>query len=195
MPELPSPGESPLLVQITNPLIQIDLAYAAPHNFTGRILYPDNRAFLRPETARALDRAAAFVADAGLRLVLLDAFRPVAVQEALWAIRPDPEFVADPRIGSDHSRGTAVDVTLADGSGQLDMGTGFDVAAPQSHHDRDDIAEPAQRNRTLLREAMSQAGFDANPHEWWHYALKQGKSFAIIRTWRSAPAEGQPEWL
>jgi zinc D-Ala-D-Ala dipeptidase len=195
MSRLPSPGDCPVLVEITNPLIKVDLAYAAPHNFTGRVLYPDNRAFLRPETAQALDRAAAAVADLGLRLVLLDAFRPVAVQETLWAIRPDPEFVADPRIGSDHSRGTAVDVTLADQSGHLDMGTGFDVAVPQSHHDREDIAEPARRNRVLLRNAMAQAGFEANPHEWWHYALKQGKSFAIIRTWCFAPVEGQPEWL
>jgi D-alanyl-D-alanine dipeptidase len=157
------PGGTIPLVQIAHPAIRIDLAYATTRNFTGRVLYPDNRARLRPETADALHRAANLFAAMGLQLVLLDAFRPVHVQQALWAIRPDPEFVADPAIGSDHSRGVAVDVTLADATGPLDMGTDFDAALPQSHHDRFDIAPQAVRSRETLRKTMADAGFAANP--------------------------------
>jgi zinc D-Ala-D-Ala dipeptidase len=190
MPSLTAIGASSDLVEITNPSILIDLAYAGPHNFTGQTLYRENRAFLLCQTARALDIAASAVTARGLRLVLLDAFRPVAVQQILWNFRPDPEFVADPKVGSDHSRGTAVDVTLADASGYLDMGTGFDVAAPQSHHDRDDIGASARKNRAILREAMAIAGFEENPFEWWHYALKALHGYPIIDDWHSDGAGG-----
>lgn len=175
------PGGTAPLVQIIHPAIKIDLAYATTQNFTGRVLYTDTRAWLRPEAADALLRAADSFAAMGLQLVLLDAFRPVSVQQALWAIRPDPEFVADPAIGSDHSRGVAVDITLADAKGHLDMGTDFDAALPQSHHDRHDIAPQAVRNRETLRRVMAEAGFAANPYEWWHYALEGAARFPILR--------------
>lgn len=174
------PGGDAPLVQITHPAIKIELAYATTQNFTGRVLYDDTRAWLRPEAADALCKAADSFVPMGLQLVLLDAFRPVSVQQALWAIRPDPEFVADPAIGSDHSKGIAVDVTLADASGHLDMGTAFDAAVPQSHHDRTDIPAVANERRFLLRKVMTRAGFQANPLEWWHYALTQGHRYPRI---------------
>ena len=169
-----------LLAQINHPAIEVALAYATPRNFTGRVFYPDSRAWLRPQAASALYNAANELAAIGLRLVLLDAFRPVSVQYALWAIRPDPEFVADPAIGSDHSKGIAVDVTLADDGGPLDMGTEFDAPVPQSHHDRLDIPAVANERRKVLRDAMVAAGFQANPFEWWHYALSDSQSYARI---------------
>ena len=171
---------NPRLVQIVDPNIEVDLAYATENNFTGQVLYDDNRAYLRPEAAEALSKVASTLATLDIRIVLLDAFRPISVQHRLWAFRPDPEFVADPKIGSDHSRGIAVDVTLADSSGWLDMGTDFDAAVPQSHHDRFDIPKRAVENRNILREAMAKAGFQENPLEWWHYALTNGKGYPVI---------------
>ncbi|RWR06217.1 D-alanyl-D-alanine dipeptidase [Paenirhodobacter populi] len=168
------------LVALTHPALRIALAYATTENFTGRVLYRETRAFLHPDAARAISRAAdAFVAQ-GLTPVILDAYRPVSVQKALWAVRPDPEFVADPAVGSDHSRGIAVDITLARGSEWLDMGTAFDAAVPQSHHDRSDISAEATINRTILRRVMAEAGFAENPMEWWHYALPRGKNYPIL---------------
>jgi D-alanyl-D-alanine dipeptidase len=180
MPNPPLPGGTARLVQIDHPAIKVELAYATPQNFTGRVLYADTRAWLRPEAATALYRAADRLATTGLQLVLLDAFRPVSVQRALWAIRPDPEFVADPAIGSDHSKGVAVDVTLADASGHLDMGTDFDAAVPQSHHDRLDIPDLANERRSVLRNVMAAAGFQANPLEWWHYALNDAQQYSQL---------------
>jgi D-alanyl-D-alanine dipeptidase len=180
MPTYPLPGGDARLVQIARPSIVVSLAYATPQNFTGQVLYDDSRAWLHPEAADALYRAADSIAATGLRLVLLDAFRPISVQHALWAIRPDPEFVADPAIGSDHSKGIAVDVTLADASCVLDMGTDFDAAVPQSHHDRSDISAIANDRRFLLRKCMTAAGFQENPMEWWHYALTDGHRYPRI---------------
>lgn len=168
------------LVEIADPNIVVRLAYASADNFTGRVLYTDPRAFLRAEAAQALINAGNTLATKNVRLVLLDAFRPVSVQRALWSVRPDPEFVADPKVGSDHSRGIAVDVTLADASGWLDMGTDFDAAVPQSHHDRSDIRAVAIQNRSLLRDTMAAAGFEENPLEWWHYALPCKSDFPLI---------------
>lgn len=90
-PNHPSPGGTARLVQISHSAIEVDLAYATAQNFTGRVLYADARAWLRPEAAVALYSAADSLATMGLHLVLRDAFRPVSVQQALWAIRPDPE--------------------------------------------------------------------------------------------------------
>ena len=64
---------------------------------------------------------------------------------------PTPNFLADPRRGSPHSRGAAVDLTLLDGAGrELDMGTPFDAFTPLSHHANTEISVEAQRNRFIL---------------------------------------------
>lgn len=174
------PRKQQPLVSIEHPNIDIDLVYATERNFTGRSLYQDARAMLVPEAAQALNAAANFLERQGFRLVVLDAFRPVGVQRMLWKIRPDPEFVADPEIGSDHSRGVAVDVTLSNGSEYLNMGTDFDAAVPQSHHDRQDIPTEAQLNRDALRQAMKVGGFEENPFEWWHYSLRNASSYQFV---------------
>lgn len=161
-----------VLVDISHPSIDVDLLYATTDNFTGRVLYTDSRVCLHRDAASALYRVADHAAAANFRLRVLDAFRPAAVQEMLWAVRPDPEFIADPKIGSDHTRGIAVDLTLTDRDGRvLDMGTDFDAALKESHHGPVLISEEAHRNRLLLAGLMTIAGFVINPFEWWHYAL------------------------
>lgn len=173
------PGGVPL-VEIVHPAIEVALAYATPDNMAGRVLYAEARALLRPEAAAALCSAADALAVRGLRMVLLDAYRPAAVQRVFWEALPDPDYVADPALGSDHTRGIAVDLTLADAGGRLDMGTAFDAAVVQSHHGRTDVSEAAIRNRLLLRGTMEAAGFLHNSTEWWHYALPRSAEFALI---------------
>ena len=168
------------LVEVSHPHIRSELAYATTRNFTGKVLYTHDIALLRPEAAAALYKAADAAAKLGLDVVLLDAYRPVSVQRQLWSVRPDPDYVADPAIGSDHSRGTAVDLTLADAQGILDMGTDFDAAVVQSHHDRQDISAKAIANREILKRLMTEAGYLLNPLEWWHYALPARPEFVIL---------------
>jgi D-alanyl-D-alanine dipeptidase len=157
------------------------LAYATPGNFTGRPVYGRAACYLRPEAAVPLRRAIALAKPHGLRLKLLDAFRPSEAQWALWAHTPDPDFLADPRRGSPHSRGVAVDVTLVDGSGEeLPMGTGFDAFTPLSHHGATAIAPAAQANRLLLLGLMTAAGWDFYRNEWWHYQLFDARRFPVL---------------
>lgn len=152
--------------------VEIALAYATPGNFTGRPVYRRADCWLLPEAAERLRAAVALARPLGLRFRIFDAFRPAEAQWALWTHTPDPEFLADPRRGSNHSRGAAVDLTLVDGAGRaLDMGTAFDAFTPLSHHGCTALSAEAQRNRALLLGLMTAAGWDWYRYEWWHYQL------------------------
>jgi D-alanyl-D-alanine dipeptidase len=153
--------------------LELDIVYATDRNFTGRAVYARAGCHLVPEAAEMLRRAVALAAPLGLRLKVFDAFRPAEAQWKLWAHTPDPAFIADPRRGSPHSMGAAVDVTLIDAASgaALDMGTGFDDLRPLSHHGVLDISAEAQRNRHLLLGVMTAAGFDFFRNEWWHYQV------------------------
>ena len=160
------------LQEVSHPAIDIDLRYATPDNFTGQTIYHHAVAFLHKDALAALFRAAELAAAQGLRLRLLDAYRPSVAQWRLWAALPDPRFVADPRVGSMHTRGVAVDLTLCLENGVLlDMGTAFDEMTEQSFHGCTSIAVAAQHNRGLLLGLMTQAGWTHHPYEWWHYNL------------------------
>jgi len=181
---LPLGRSSPMtLVAIAPPEfdVALQLAYATAENFTGRPVYGRAAAYLHPIAAAHLKRAIEGAAALGLRLVVFDAFRPSEAQWALWNFRPDPTFLADPRRGSPHSRGVAVDLSLLDRAGRpLDMGTAFDAFTPLSHHARTDVPADAQRNRLLLMGLMTAAGWDFYRNEWWHYQLFDARRFALI---------------
>ena len=150
----------------------LDIAYATARNFTGKPVYGRAACYLLPEALAKLERARDLAAAQGLRLKIFDAFRPAEAQWVLWNHTPNADFVADPRRGSPHGRGAAVDLTLVDANGHdLEMGTGFDDFSIQSHHGRTDVSADAQRNRALLLGLMSAAGWDFYMNEWWHYQL------------------------
>lgn len=154
--------------------VDIALAYATADNFTGKAVYAhDAGCFLNAEAETLLCRAVELARPLGLRLKLFDAFRPAEAQWVLWNHTPDPGFLADPRRGSPHSMGAAVDLTLIDAASgaELDMGTAFDAFTPLSHHGNQEIDAEAQRNRHLLMGIMTSAGWDFFRNEWWHYQL------------------------
>ncbi|MDO8606970.1 MAG: D-alanyl-D-alanine dipeptidase [Phaeospirillum sp.] len=154
--------------------LDVALAYATADNFTGKPVYrAEAGCWLHADAARLLARTVELARPLGLRLRVLDAFRPAEAQWVLWNHTPDPGFLADPRRGSPHSMGAAVDLDLIDiASGQaLDMGTAFDEFTPRSHHGNQDISPQAQRNRHLLMGLMTTAGWDFYRHEWWHYQM------------------------
>jgi zinc D-Ala-D-Ala dipeptidase len=166
-----------MLVEITPQAygVEIDLVYATARNFTGRPVYRRDACHLHPDTATLLARASDLARRLGLRLKVFDAFRPAEAQWILWRHLPDPNYIADPRRGSPHSMGAAVDLTLvdADDGHALDMGTGFDDMRPVSWHGDTTVPAEAQRNRALLLGLMTAAGFDFFRNEWWHYQLFQ----------------------
>jgi D-alanyl-D-alanine dipeptidase len=162
--------------------VEFSLAYATPANFTGAVVYRRPLCLLHADAAACLRKAATLAASLGYRLKILDAFRPCEAQWVLWRHTPDPEYVADPRQGSAHSRGVAVDLTLLGAEGdELDMGTPFDSFTPLSHHGRQEgIGAAAQRNRLLLLGLMTAAGWDFYANEWWHYQLFDVRSYPLL---------------
>ncbi len=153
--------------------VEIDIAYATARNFTGRPVYRRAACYLHADTSELLRRAVELAAPLGYRLKIFDAFRPAEAQWKLWEYCPDPDYIADPRRGSPHSMGAAVDVTLIDAKSgrELDMGTGFDDMRPLSWHGDTSVPVQAQRNRVTLLGVMTAAGFDFFRNEWWHYQL------------------------
>ena len=104
------------LVKITpdNHDITLNIAYATTDNFTGTPVYHRSACYLHKNAEKCLKKASRYAKNLGFSFKIYDAFRPTEAQWALWNHTPDPMFLADPRRGSPHSRGVAVDLTLID---------------------------------------------------------------------------------
>jgi len=158
------------------PGLVVRLAYAGHRNVAGRALYPpDMPCLLRRSVAERLALAARSLRAQGFRIVAYDCWRGPRAQGALWKAHPHPGSVADPRRGSLHERGVAVDVALADLAGEpVEMPTGFDAFGPEAAADALLPDGPARAHREALRAAMHAAGFRVNPSEWWHFSRLWG---------------------
>ncbi len=150
--------------------IEVNLLYASEDNFTGQQLYAVEVCLLQRGTAEKLAAANDEFAKDGYRLKIWDAYRPLGVQEKLWEHMPNGIYVADPKVGSNHNRGAAVDVTLVDENGEkLKMPTGFDVFTEEASRSYEDMPEEARKNMEYLTEVMVRNGFTTIESEWWHF--------------------------
>lgn len=164
----------------------VDLRYQSENNFLGRAVY-DSQVFgdcftkLRRGTAKKLAAAAALLRQKGYRLVIWDAYRPLAVQTALWEVMPDPRFVAPPNRGSRHNRGCAVDVTLADLAGNyLEMPSDFDDFTDRAKADASRYSAEIADRLLTLQQAMQTAGFELYEGEWWHFSDGDWQQYTVV---------------
>jgi len=175
---------SPELVRVDEkiPGIIIKLRYATTDNFTGKQIYPANAtAWLRPKTVKQLKIVQQVLRKQGYQLVIWDAYRPAWAQEKLWQACPDENFVAPPKQGSRHTRGTTVDVSMADLQGHLvEMPTDFDSFSPQASHFAKHLSHAVSLHREILRQAFFQNGFSGVPAEWWHYDLIDWNRYPLL---------------
>ena len=149
-----------------------DLRYATPNNFLKEKVYDCAECYIRVKTAKALLEANADFKTQGVRIKFFDCYRPNFVQYMMWKIVPNPQYVADPKKGSIHNKGGAVDITLETLNGEeLDMGTDFDFFGKKAYHDNTDLPQEILDNRKLLKETMERHGFWGIRTEWWHYNL------------------------
>jgi zinc D-Ala-D-Ala dipeptidase len=186
LPEVDDKDDPLADVSVVIPDLVVRLAYATPDNAAGRILYPPGtRCLLRKSVAERLALAASALRKQGFRLVAYDCWRDHAAQEALWKAHPHPGSVADPRRGSLHERGVAIDVGLANLEGTVvEMPTPFDTFGPDAAADAPIADGPAKAHREALRAAMYAAGFRVNPSEWWHFSRVWGWRWPVARTTR-----------
>lgn len=153
------------------PNVLIELPYATEQNFFKKRFYAENRCFLRRGVARRLALVQTDLNTQGLGLKIWDGYRPRRVQWEFWKVMPDTRYVADPKEGSRHNRGAAVDVTLVDltTGRELPMPTAFDDFTPKAASDFSLLPPELLKNRTLLHAAMKKQGFTPLPTEWWHF--------------------------
>ncbi|MFF3213639.1 M15 family metallopeptidase [Streptomyces sp. NPDC002886] len=167
-----------------------EMRYATPHNFTGAVVdgYDEPVCLLARPAAEALRRAQREVLRHGYSLLVYDCYRPQRAVDRFvrWARdgadqSTKTEFY--PRVAKDrlipegyiaersgHSRGSTVDVTLAElGRSALDLGTPFDFFDPLAHTDNPRVTGAAREHRDLLKRVLGRQGFVNLPQEWWHF--------------------------
>ncbi len=185
-PRDPGAFREPDLVEIValDSTIRLDVRYATTHNFTGRPLYPEPRAFLQRPAAEALVRAHRALEEKGYGVLVFDAYRPWSVTKLFWDLTPQEKriFVADPSKGSKHNRGCAVDVTLyALTTGrEVEMPGDYDEMSERSHVTYAGGSEAARARRDLLLEALTREGFFVYPWEWWHFDYKDWRDYPVL---------------
>jgi D-alanyl-D-alanine dipeptidase len=176
----------PDLVEIIklDPTIRLDVRYAKSNNFVGRPLYKQERAFLQRPAAEALVRAHRNLRQYGYGLLIFDGYRPWRVTKLFWDVTPAAlkKFVANPKDGSRHNRGCAVDLSL------FDLKTGLEVQMPSEYDEMTERAYPTytggteeqRRARDLLRQEMEKQGFTVFSIEWWHFDYKDWREYPIL---------------
>ena len=184
------------------PGIKVELKYSTTDNFFGQDVYGDlTKAFLQPEVAGLLKNAQEMLQaeNPDYTLLVYDGVRPSSVQQILWdnLDKPDsvkPLYVADPKVGSLHNFGVAVDLTIFDtkADSTLDMGTGYDYFGYPAYPDREKqmlaegkLTKAQIANRDILRKVMTSNGFSGIGSEWWHFNAfsrkEAGEKFEIIK--------------
>ena len=167
-----------------DPTIKLDIRYAGSNNFLGKPVYKEARAFLQRPAAEALLAAHKDLARAGYGLMIHDGYRPWAITKLFWDMTTgfQREFVADPKTGSKHNRGCAVDLTMYDlATGTVvEMPGGYDEMTPRSYPDYPGGPPEARDKRDLLRKAMESHGFTVESNEWWHFNFRDWPLYPIL---------------
>lgn len=174
-------------IQTLDPSILVDVKYASTDNFMQQRLYFNiNEIYLQKDVAERLVLAQKLLKNINPNLTLLiyDGVRPLSIQKKMWEaldsipVQDRVKFVSNPKNGSIHNYGAAVDLTLADAKSKtpLDMGAGYDdireIAYPRLENHFLQLGELTQEqidNRKLLRKVMASQNFQNIATEWWHF--------------------------
>ncbi|MGB4204978.1 MAG: M15 family metallopeptidase [Bacteroidales bacterium] len=164
------------------PDIILDIRYATPDNFTGEIIYTEPEAWLRRPAALALVRLQDSLKHHGLGLKIWDAYRPYSASVKFFDIYPDTNFVANPRFGSRHNRGCAVDLTLIEleTKEEILMPSKFDEFTERAHPEYNDLPKSIIENREFLFSVMQYFGFTHYPTEWWHFDFNGWENYPLM---------------
>jgi len=171
------------LVKLDN-TIKLDIRYATKNNFVGREIYKEARAFLQSPAAEAVAGIHENLKKQNLGLVIFDGYRPLSATKLFWEITPadKKKFVANPKSGSRHNRGCAVDLGLFDleTKENLEMPSEYDDFTERAAIDYAGGTQQQRKNRAILQKAMEADGFKVYPAEWWHYDFQNCPESRIL---------------
>ncbi len=184
-------------VQQIDSTVLVDLKYASEDNFMKKDVYGClNRCYLQPDVAQRIKESQSFLKtiDSSLSLKIFDGLRPRSVQQIMWDILDMPitektKFVSNPKNGSLHNFGAAVDITLInlETGEELDMGTPYDYIGINAWPSKEPmlladsvLTQQQVDNRKLLRKVMKHSSFINIQTEWWHFnACSRTKAYEI----------------
>ena len=165
------------------PNIVLDIRYATRNNFMHKKLYSSiATTYARLPAVKALQQVQSELNKMGLGLKIYDAYRPFSITEKMWEPIKDERYVADPKKGSGHNRGIAVDLTIINlqTKEELPMGTGYDNFTDSAHQTFTALPKEILQNRNLLTTLMEKYGFKLFETEWWHFSLPNPKEYEIL---------------
>ncbi len=172
------------LVELTQhiPGLKLDIRYATKNNFAKRAVYKQARAFARLPVANSLKKVQDELKKSGLGLKIFDGYRPYGVTVKFFDIASDKNFVANPKDGSRHNRGCAIDLTIINlkTGKELSMPTPYDSFAAAASPDYKDLPADVIKNRDLLISVMERNGFRVLDNEWWHFDFKGWKNYELM---------------
>jgi len=171
-------------VNIIDSSIKVDLVNSSPDKNYFRENYYDGlrKAYLQREVAIKLSRAQKIlkIKRNDYSLLISDAARPRSVSQKMYDKMKGTKFekfVANPKKGSMHNYGIAVDITIVDNySEELDMGFNpfrrstielYWAYAKKKIGMK--LTQEQKNNRKLLADVMIKAGFIPLSFEWWHF--------------------------
>lgn len=140
-----------------------------------------NKAYLNREVAKKLSKAQKILKKKHpeYSLLILDAARPRSVSRKMYNKMKGTKFekyVANPKKGSMHNYGIAVDITMVKGKKELDMGfSPFRKGRIELlwifllKKMGKKLNKTQKSNRVLLKRTMLKAGFYPLSFEWWHF--------------------------
>ena len=139
------------------------------------------KVYIREEVANKLSKAQKHLKSKypEYSILIMDAARPRSVSQLMYDKMKGTKFekyVANPKNGSMHNYGIAVDVTIVDSNGnEIDMGftpfykSDFDIYWDYAKLKIFGLSDEQKENRNLLADVMKMAGFIPLSYEWWHF--------------------------
>lgn len=177
-----NPGNTLMELKKEIPDLVLDIRYATTNNFMKLAVYKQARAFARKPVTIQLKRIQKELRKKGYGLKIYDSYRPYTATKTLYVKASDKNFVANPKQGSRHNRGCAVDLSL------IYLKTGKDVPMPTPYDSFSakaaaaytDLPESIKKNRDLLIRVMEAHGFKVLHNEWWHFDFKGWKNYDLM---------------
>ena len=164
------------------PGIVLDIRYATANNFTGKIIYTAPKAFARNPVAEALKSVQDSLSKHQLALKIYDAYRPYSASLLFYKVYPDTSFVADPKKGSRHNRGCAIDLTLIEllSGKEIPMPSEFDDFSAKANPEYANLPDTVLANRKFLFGVMEHFGFKHIASEWWHFDFNGWSKYKLM---------------
>lgn len=164
------------------PGIKLDIKYASKNNFAKKAVYKQAKAFARRPVVEALKKVQTELNQSGLGLKIFDGYRPYSVTVKFYEVASDKSFVANPKDGSRHNRGCAIDLTLINlkTGKELEMPTEYDSFAPEAAADYKNLPEHVIKNRDILIKTMEKHSFKVLGNEWWHFDFNGWRNFELM---------------